>query len=459
MSPPSSIRRRPRILITDDSASQRRLIREELAELCVELCEAGTGAEALKAVAEFQPDLVTLDIEMPVLNGFHVLEQLKRMDRTMTIPVIMISSLESEKQRIRALEGGAIEYFQKPFPEGALKQLVSEALGRLESNRRKRICCVDDSAQMRGYVRQLMQTHGYKCECFGSLEDLRNYMQFGVCDLILVDLHMPDGTSYEFLESLRENERSAGLAKIGTTGFGARRDLLNAFQLGVDDFIRKPFYAEELLARVDHLLRIKETENRLRQIATIDPLTELHNRGEVLRRFAVEISRARRDSRDLGVLMVDVDHFKRVNDTLGHAQGDQVLRQVAQVLRDDLRVTDVIGRYGGEEFVALLPQATDAGVRFLAERLRERVAQQEFVGDDHNLRVTVSVGGCVWPFELLDPELSLEQCILPADQALYEAKRSGRNRVVLKQTGRVVVTRPPSSFRGMGRSIPAPRNA
>lgn len=454
MSPPS-IRRRPRILITDDSATQRRVIREELAELCVDLCEAGTGAEALKAVAEFKPDLVTLDIEMPILNGFHVLDQLKRNDQTMTIPVIMISSLESEKQRIRALEAGAIEYFEKPFPDGALKQLVSDALGRLESNRRKRICCVDDSAQMRAYVKQLMQTHGYKCECFGSLEELQSHMLNHPCDLILIDLHMPNGESYKFLECLRDGDKYAGVAKVGTTGFGARRDLLNAFQLGVDDFIRKPFYAEELLARVDHLLRTKETETRLRQIATIDPLTELHNRGEVMRRFAIEISRARRDSRDLGVLMLDVDHFKKVNDTLGHPQGDQVLRRVAQVLRDDLRVTDVIGRYGGEEFVALLPKATHAGVKLLAERLRERVSEQRF-GDGNELRVTVSVGACVWPFELLDPELSLEQCIRPADQALYEAKRAGRNRVLIKEPGRIGVTRPPSSFRGLGRSVPAP---
>lgn len=453
---PSLQPRRPRILITDDSATQRRVIREELSELCVDLCEACNGAEALKAIGEFEPDLVTLDIEMPVLNGYRVLEQIKSMEQTMTLPVIMISSLENETQRLKALEGGAIEYFRKPFPDGALKQLVSEVLGRLERNRRKTICCADESEQIRRYVKQLVQTHGYRCECFAGLTELHEYLVDNTCDLVLLDLHLPNHASYEFLERMRTDASMAAMAKVGTTGFGARRDLLNAFQLGVDDFIRKPFYAEELLARVDHLLKVKETESILKQIATVDTLTELHNRGEMARRLVTEVSRARRDSRDLGVLMLDIDHFKQVNDRFGHTVGDQVLRKVAHALRDNLRVTDIIGRYGGEEFVAFLPKATHSGAMLLAERLRECVQELQIPIDGSTLEVSMSVGACVWPHEMLPAEMSLEHVIRPADQALYAAKRGGRNRSIIHDPPRLSVSRPPSSFRGMGRSIPAP---
>jgi two-component system cell cycle response regulator len=329
----------------------------------------------------------------------------------------------------------------------------------LESNRRKRILCVDESEQIRNYVRQLLQTHGYQCDCYPEVASLYEQVKSGDCDLVLLDLHLPSRASYEFLERMRHEGRTASIAKVGTTGFGARRDLLNAFQLGVDDFIRKPFYAEELLARIDHLLRVKETENRLKAIATIDPLTELHNRGEIARRFATEVSRARRDGRDVGVMMFDIDHFKRVNDTYGHPLGDHVLRRVAQALHDSLRVTDVLGRYGGEEFVAILPKATHSGVMLLGERLRVRVEELEFAVDGKSIDVSVSIGACIWPHELLQPEMTLEDCVRPADQALYEAKRSGRNRVVFRDPPRLAVTRPPSSFRGMGRSIPAPSSS
>lgn len=426
---------RPRLLVADDSPAQRQSVRAELEGLDIEIAEAENGIVALKMVNRFRPDLVTLDIEMPTLNGYRVLDQLRSNEPTMTLPVIMISGRPSEAERLRALEAGAIEYFSKPFPRGELSQLVSDVLRRIEANRETSIYCIDAAENVRLQIESRIKTHGYRCRSFADAPALISALAEETCDIVLLDLHLPAQATYQVLDYLKREPRHMVTGVIGLTRCGVRKDLIHAFQLGVQDFIRKPFYGEELLARLDHLMSVKRFQSNLERIAAIDPLTALPNRGELNRRMDIEVARAVRDQTCLGILMVDIDHFKRVNDELGHPAGDRVLSAVAKTLRDELRLTDVIGRYGGEEFVLVLPKASEAGMQLLGERLRRAVEDLRVdVGDQH-VGVTVSIGGCVWSPDEVRQQLSRDKLVQPADAELYRAKHAGRNCVLVVARG------------------------
>lgn len=420
---------KPRILVIDDSAAQRQFVRQELHHLGVEIAEAANGIEGLRMVHKFRPDLVTLDIEMPTLNGYRVLDQLRAHEPTMTLPVIMISGRPSEAERLRALEAGAFEYFNKPFPRGELSALVSDVLGRVSANRETSVYCVDAQENVRTQIAARLKTHGYRCRSFSDAPELLAALGEATCDIVLLDLHLPDQGTVQVLDHLKHEPRHLATTPIGMTRSGVRKDLVHAFQLGVADFIRKPFYGEELLARVDRLMTIKRMQSNLERIAAIDPLTELPNRGELNRRFDIEVARALRDQTGLGIMMVDIDHFKQVNDRLGHPAGDRVLHAVGQCLREQLRVTDVIGRYGGEEFLLVLPNAQRAGVVQLGERLRRAVERLQIDTGGEPLSVTVSIGGTLWSHRDLAPSASRDKLVQPADAELYRAKNAGRNRV------------------------------
>jgi two-component system cell cycle response regulator len=418
-----------RVLVADDSAAQRACVRQELQTLGLEVAEASNGIEALRLVHSFKPDLVTLDIEMPTLNGYRVLDQLRAQEPTMTLPVIMVSGRPSEAERLRSLEAGAFAYFTKPFPKGELCKLVSELLARVEANRETTIYCVEPDEDMRAQIAARLKTHGYRCHCYASATDLLTALGDASCDVLLLDLHLPHRETYQILDYLKQEPRHLATAPIGLTRFGDRKDIVNAFQMGVADFIRKPFYGEELLARVEHLLHVKRTQSHLERIAAVDPLTELPNRGELNRHFDIEVARALRDQTSLGILMIDIDHFKRVNDERGHPAGDRVLHAVAQCLRNELRVTDVIGRYGGEEFSVVLPNAKLSGVEHLAERLRRAVENLPIDLGKDEVAVTVSIGGALWSYRDLAVGFSRDALVQPADAALYRAKHGGRNQV------------------------------
>jgi two-component system cell cycle response regulator len=165
---------------------------------------------------------------------------------------------------------------------------------------------------------------------------------------------------------------------------------------------------------------------RLEELATTDPLTRVLNRRALADRLAVEMDRARRFKADLTVLLIDIDHFKRVNDTAGHLAGDEVLRQIANLLEDAVRTVDIVARYGGEEFVVILPQTSPEGACIFAERVRERIARQEFSLGTRSIRLTVSVGLATFPA----PDItSADDFFARADQAMYRAKANGRNQV------------------------------
>lgn len=423
--------RRSRILVADDSAAHRSAVRRELQALEVDVLQAESGVQALRIISVERPDLVTLDIEMPDLNGYRVLDQLRASERTMAVPVIMISGKPGSGERLSALEAGAVEYFSKPFPEGKLKALVSRILERLTSNRSTTVCCLERDQQLSERMGQRLLSHGYRFRAFSTVESLLAEFDSAECDVLILDLHLPNQDSYRVLDGLQER---CDASVIGLTDSVSRGDLIHAFQLGISDFLRKPLLGEELVARVDHLLQVRRNSAKLERLAVVDPLTELSNRADLGRRLPGELSGAIRHRRDLGVLMIDIDHFKGLNDTYGHPFGDEVLQGVAKAMLSGLRASDFLVRYGGEEFLLLVAEATTPGLRLVGERLRQTVAKLRFSTAGEEVRVTVSVGACLWEHHKLRASLALSELVKPADVALYEAKRNGRNQLRFGET-------------------------
>lgn len=243
-------------------------------------------------------------------------------------------------------------------------------------------------------------------------------------DLVLLDVEMPQLSGFDVCGQLKSDPATASIPVIFLTGAATTEHKIKGLELGAVDYVTKPFDPAELRARVRAALRLKFLFDLLGRKAQIDGLTGLWNRQYFDARLLEYESLARRTGHPLACLMVDVDGFKSVNDTWGHSFGDEVLRAVASTLTDVVRMEDNVCRYGGEEFVLLLPNTSVSGAVTLAERIRERVADIALLRNAKPVTVTASIGVAGF-----DPTAGVSMTDR-ADAALYTAKRDGRNRVV-----------------------------
>jgi diguanylate cyclase (GGDEF)-like protein len=252
-------------------------------------------------------------------------------------------------------------------------------------------------------------------------------------NLVLVQIRLPTWDGYEVIRRLKDDPRTLSVPVIMLSSCATTAEKAKGIDMGAVDFVSKPFDPVELLARVHSALRTKAYLDLLEQRAHIDGLTELSNRHALQIRLPQEWEACRRRGSPLTILILDLDHFKRINDVYGHAAGDEVLRQMAATLRNSFRETDFIARYGGEEFVVIAPDCDLACAVMLAERLRVAVTNLEIVFRAARIKMTTSTGiaqgldsGQTQPTEALDQ----------ADQALYRAKGAGRNTVWIWDTRR-----------------------
>lgn len=247
-------------------------------------------------------------------------------------------------------------------------------------------------------------------------------------DLVLLDMMMPDMDGLEVCNILKAADPEVPI--IFLTASQEPEHLLKAFEQGAADYVTKPFNKPELAARVKNHLMLRYAFNELKtalvemeRLAKTDGLTGLLNRRSLFEIAAQEFARAQRYNRSLSVLMLDIDHFKRVNDIYGHHVGDIVIQTVASILNGTLRETDSLGRYGGEEFAVILPETTLEQASEVAERIRCQVCERSISDDFKDLQVTVSLGISTLRTGMKTIDGMLQQ----ADQALYQAKSNGRN--------------------------------
>ena len=253
-------------------------------------------------------------------------------------------------------------------------------------------------------------------------------------DLILCDLEMPRMDGFKFLAMVNTRQDLRNIPVIMLTGREDRDLKIKGLEQGACDYVTKPFDPGELIARVKVQLKIKMLQDQLKQsnemltqLSNTDPLTQLFNRRYMIDMLEREIQRTIRKGAPLSLVMMDIDHFKQVNDCFGHQDGDLVLVTVAGLARKDLRSYDFAARYGGEEFVLTLPETNHEEAMHVAERLRQEVESQTFTGSMSDLRVTISMGVATCPAPGIS---SVADLIREADDALYRAKQGGRNRVI-----------------------------
>ncbi len=428
--PAPPLERARRILVVDDSRAVRSMIRTELDPLGAEIAEAGDGEEAIALARTFRPDAITLDVVMPDIDGYAVCQQLKSDDATMAIPVVIVASRPTSQERVRAFLAGAAEYFDKPFAPGALRLYLEQVIRRIRSHQVQRVSLALADPVEANRVHASLRAHGFRCQRFSDPRTAINSLARDA-ELLVLDLDYPNDQSFASLLAVRERATVERLPIVALTGRSERLRIAVALNAGARDVLRRPFYPEELVARVEHQLELAQLERRLVEEATIDPLTGLCNRRYLSRLVEVELKRAARHREPLGILIADLDHFKQINDTHGHLVGDEVLRACAAEMARHTRVTDVLARYGGEEFVILAPGDRDIGLRVVADRLRSHVEQLRIPTAHGPMQVTLSLGGTWWEPSTKHRDHELADLLAPADEALYAAKNGGRNRYVI----------------------------
>ncbi len=449
-----------RVLIVDDIPANVRLLQAKLEAEYYDVVTAHDGREAIRLAEEVQPDIILLDVMMPGIDGFTVCRELKDSAEAGHIPVILLTALDGREDRLSGLEAGADDFLTKPVDDvllmarvralARLKQLIDELRAREASTRRAglsdaemlarqisatgNVLIVDDNERQ---AERLMSQLGQDHRCAFETDPARALkIAAGRVDLIVLNLTAKAFDPLRFMAQLRSSETTRQKPVLAIADPDDRRIMLKGFDLGINDVAPKPIDMQELKIRARTQIRRKRYADFLRtsldrsvEMAVTDALTGLNNRRFLDHQLNLAMARHIRGGEALSLLLVDIDHFKRVNDTYGHDVGDEVIREFARRLSLNVRAIDMACRYGGEEFVVLMPETQPADAMHIAERVRSQVAEAPFVlNDGRRLDITVSVGVSTSTGLGDTPEAVVKR----ADEGVYEAKTSGRNRVVAR---------------------------
>ena len=288
------------------------------------------------------------------------------------------------------------------------------------------VVIIDSSPINRRLLQVILQKEGFETTATNHAMEAFPLVVERQPSLVVMDLALPGIDGLELCHMLKTNNITQHIPIIVISSRTRGADVMNALEAGAFDFIKKPIDQMEVLARVRSALRQRSYEKQLLDMAVRDSLTNLYNHGLIMELLGKELYNSFRRQRPLVFVMIDVDHFKSINDNFGHQAGDSVLKGLAKLLEETLRRGDYLGRYGGEEFAMVFPGLDRENGALLCERLRKKVEEFCFVHDDTTIPVTISMGAFVAGFER---EWNAKEVVLLADKALYTAKESGRNRV------------------------------
>jgi two-component system cell cycle response regulator len=304
-----------------------------------------------------------------------------------------------------------------------------------------RILVVDDVPDNVEILDARLSSRGYAVITASTGEEALEKVEAEPPHLILLDVMMPGMDGHQVARRIKDDETLPFIPIILVTALNEAEDVVQGLESGADDYISKPYNFRELEARVRAMLRIKflqdeldqknqeleEANKRLKKLSVTDGLTELFNHRHVHQLLREEFERSLRTGESIAVAMMDLDRFKAVNDTYGHPTGDVILYETARIIKETAREIDMPGRYGGEEFIAILPDTDEEAAGAFAERVRRAVEEHAFRDGETEVRMTVSCGVASFPGDGVDrPEALLKA----ADEALYQAKHGGRNQVV-----------------------------
>ncbi|MVS98196.1 PleD family two-component system response regulator [Devosia marina] len=449
-----------RVLIVDDIPTNVRLLEARLSAEYYEVLTASSGSLALDICNSQDVDIVLLDVMMPEMDGFEVCRRLKANPKTHHLPVLMITALDQSSDRVQGLEAGADDFLTKPVDDTQLmarvkslvrlKSLTDELRARALTGQQiaveDALRAMDSISASEGSVliidtdrRHAERIQGYlsaehKVDILTEPADAVFQVAGGGYELALVSMSLDDFDPLRVSSQIRTVDHARNLPIILMADSADKPRVVRALDLGVNDYINRPVERNELQARVRtqvrrhrYAMELRESVNNTMALAVTDELTGLYNRRYFDRHLNVMLSKAQEQDRDIALMILDIDHFKAVNDNHGHDVGDAVLREFAARLKRNIRGVDLACRFGGEEFVVLMPDTDTGQAEAVAERVRQSMAEKPFeVGSTRPLSVTVSAGVALKESQADTPETFVKR----ADVALYRAKREGRNRVI-----------------------------
>ena len=448
-----------RVLVVDDILTNIKLLEVRLMAEYFDVMQATNGPQAIAIAREGNCDIILLDVMMPGMDGFEVCSRLKSDPATAHIPVVMVTALDQPADRVKGLDAGADDFLTKPVDEVALiarvrslsrlklaldelrtRAMTSAALGVPNSLAQAindpglngRLLLIDDRASSAERIHSaLSKCHSIEIETNPQESVFRSAE--GNFDLIIVSLGLKDYDGLRLCSQLRTLERTRHIPILLIADLEDRQKVLRGLDLGVNDYLSRPIDRNELLARVRTQLRRKRYAEALRddvqasiEMALLDSLTGLNNRRYLETHLAALLEQAASRGRPLSMMILDIDHFKAVNDTYGHDGGDDVLKGFAQRVLRVIRNSDLMCRLGGEEFVVVMPDTPQDIAAIVAERVRGSVQAEPFRIEDgaRSAPVTVSIGLAT---TVRDP--NPDTLFRRADKALYRSKNDGRNRV------------------------------
>ncbi len=458
-----------RILVVDDILPNVKLLEAKLRNEYYEVFTATSGEEALNIANEHHPDLVLLDIMMPGMDGYEVCSRLKDNPELAHIPVVMVTALTDPDDKVRGLEVGAEDFISKPINDIALmarvrslvrlKMTMDEwrvrkdaanqlgivdefATALVEPGHNGRILVIEDKEFEQKKFTDTLQAEHELVMCASSGQRAIELIAKYEFDAIILSLNLTGEDGLRLVSHLKSNERTRNLPMIMVAKDEDLPRIAKGWEFGAHDYVLRPVEKNELKARMRTQIRKKRFQYRLRasyeislSMALTDALTGLYNRRYLEVHLEKLLQKNQEDNKSLAVLLLDIDHFKAVNDTHGHGVGDEVLKIFADRLRDKLRSIDTVARYGGEEFVVILPDVSEDRAYRVSERLRAAVASEPIPCKTASgfLDISTSIGGAIIGSDVNNMRVALER----ADKHLYIAKENGRTCGVFEGKGKL----------------------
>ncbi|HRD91672.1 MAG TPA: diguanylate cyclase [Accumulibacter sp.] len=414
---PAAALPRPVFLVDEDSRLGAE-IAEKLGHYGYQARFFPTPRAAIEAMREAPPDALVFDLGSP--GGMLDKVLLAEARAIAPAPVLIVSARGDLAARLHALRAGGDAYLTKPLDIGALVDRLDDLLDKSD-HRPARVLVVEDDPITGQALLAVLASAGILAELVGDPGQVLERLRETLPDLIVMDISLPGCRGDELVGVIRQVDVWQGVPIVYLSVEVDRDRQLLALEQGGDDFLQKPIAPGHLLRVVSARI---ERARRLRALMTRDSLTGLLNHARFMEQLDIEALRARRSGKPLSAAMIDIDHFKSVNDSYGHAAGDIVIKGLARLLQQRLRQVDVIGRYGGEEFAVLFPETSSDAARAVIEEIGRVFVGLRFRRPDGDFAVSFSAG-----VASVDQACQPRQLIEAADRALYDAKRRGRNRV------------------------------
>ncbi|MBT6031309.1 MAG: PleD family two-component system response regulator [Kordiimonadaceae bacterium] len=450
-----------RVLVVDDVLHNVKLLEAKLRSEYFDVLTAMNGVDALKIIEAEHPDIILLDVMMPGMDGFEVCRRVKENPTISHIPIIMVTALDQPKDRITGLEAGADDFLTKPIQDlplfarvkslVRLKVLMDEL--RVRDSTGKAFAgdaALDGSASIKlddakvlvieDYERVANRISGYLEDTAAQIDlddaesgeiTTSNLDQY---DLFIISLSLRQADGLRLCSMIRSSEITRHTPILVLIDDGDNDRLIQAMEIGVTDYVNRPIDGNELVARVKSQIRHKRFADYLRgkmqknmEMAVTDSVTNLYNRHFLSTHLDNIFSSENEKPTNVSLLMLDIDFFKIVNDTYGHASGDEVLEEFSKRISSNMRSIDLVARYGGEEFTVIMPETDAEFALFIAERLRRTICDKPFEisGSAEPINITVSIGASIVSEECN----TKEKLLAAADKGLYKAKETGRNKV------------------------------